>query len=139
MLPAFASFITHRFPWLKKAVTKARRPGAATDPFRSTLDLTFDSLKRRIIGLRLNPMAHLTDLNELQSVVGRYAGQFNLVKAASPLAGAGVFKLLSKNKMANLALVGSGIWFAVNEISTPMLRLVQDQFGFLGSLFGGIR
>jgi hypothetical protein len=84
-------------------------------------------------------MAHLADLNEIQNVVGRYATQYNLVKAAGPLAGTGVLKLVTRNKLVNVALVGSGVWFAVNEISTPMLRMIEDQFGFLGSLFGGIQ
>ena len=84
-------------------------------------------------------MAHLADLNEIRNVVGRYATRYDLVKAAGPLAGTGVLKLVTRNKLVNVALVGSGVWFAVNEISTPMLRMIEDQFGFLGSLFGGIR
>jgi hypothetical protein len=84
-------------------------------------------------------MAHLADLNELQNVVGKYATEYNLVKAAGPLAGAGVMKVVSRHKMVNLALVGSGIWFAVNEISTPMMGMIRDQFGFVDSLFGGMR
>jgi hypothetical protein len=74
-------------------------------------------------------MAHLADLNELQNVVGKYATEYNLVKAAGPLAGAGVMKVVSRHKMVNLALVGSGIW----------LGMIRDQFGFVDSLFGGMR
>ncbi|MGD1072830.1 MAG: hypothetical protein ABSB15_22130 [Bryobacteraceae bacterium] len=81
----------------------------------------------------------MVDLKELQNVVGKYVDQHNLVKAAGPLAGAGILKLMSRNKMVNVALVGSGVWFAANEVSTPMLRLIEDQFGYLGSFFGGLR
>jgi hypothetical protein len=107
------------------------KPPARCGRQRAVTRLTIGILKHRFFLLKLDAMAHLADLHELQNVVGKYATQYNLVKAAAPLAGAGVMKMVSRNKMVHLALVGSGIWFAVNEISTPMMRMIRDQFGFV--------
>jgi hypothetical protein len=83
---------------------------------------------------------HSVNLGELQSVVGKYVDQYNLVVAAGPLTGAGLVKtFLTKNKAVNLAVVGSGVWFAVRELSTPMLHLMEDQFGYLQSLLGAFQ
>ena len=83
---------------------------------------------------------HSVDLGELQRVVGRYVDQYNLVVAAGPLAAATAIKtFVSKNKVVNLAVAGGGVWFAVKELSGPMLQLIQDQFGYLDSLFGAFR
>ena len=80
---------------------------------------------------------HSVNLSELQSVVGKYVDQYNLVVAAGPLTGAGLVKaFITKNKAVNLAMVSSGVWFAVKELSTPMLHLMQDQFGYLQWLLG---
>lgn len=52
-----------------------------------------------------------------------------------------VLKMVTtKNKVVNLAVVGGGVWFAVKEMSTPMVKLISDQFGYLQSIlsaFGG--
>ena len=85
-------------------------------------------------------MGHSVDLSELQHVIGKYVDQYNLLVAAGPLTGAALIKtFVSKNKLVNVALVGSGVWFAVHELSTPMLRLIDDQFGYLQSIFGAFR
>ena len=80
------------------------------------------------------------DLTELQNVVGKYVTQYNLLVAAGPVTVAGVARLaLGKNKLLNLAMAGSGAWFAIKELSGPMLALMQDQAGILASLTSGFR
>jgi hypothetical protein len=78
------------------------------------------------------------DLTDLQNVIGQYMDQHGFVVAAGPLAGAAFVRMfISKSKLATTAVVGSGAWLAVQSISTPMLRLMQEQFGYLQSLLGG--
>ena len=85
-------------------------------------------------------MDHSVNIDELQRVVGKYVDQYNLVVAAGPLTAASVFKLVTpKNKLATVAVVGSTAWLAVQEISTPMMALIRDQFGYLQSLLGSVR
>ena len=79
------------------------------------------------------------DLNQLQDVVQKYVSQYNLLVAAGPVTAASVVKMFTKNKMANLAVVGGGVWFAIQELSTPMLKLMNDQFGYLQSIFSMFR
>jgi hypothetical protein len=82
-------------------------------------------------------VGHSVDLSELQQIVGKYVTQYNLLVAAGPIAAAGIFRLvLGKSKMMNLAMAGAGAWFAVKELSGPMLGLITDQFGYLQSLLG---
>jgi hypothetical protein len=74
--------------------------------------------------------------NLLQSVVGKYAGQANLLIAAGPLTGAALVKtFVANNKAVKFAVAGGGVWFAVKELSGPMMGLMQDQFGYLQSIF----
>ena len=79
------------------------------------------------------------DLYELQNVVTKYVNQYNLLVAAGPLTAASITKLFVRNKLVNIAMVGSGVWFAVQELSTPILHLLQDQFGSLDALLGTFR
>ena len=101
--------------------------------------LTMDVLKLQFIPPKLVPVDHIADITQLQQVVGNYVDQHNLLVAGGPLAGAGILKIVSKNKLTNLALAGGGVWFAVHQISSSVLQVIQDQFGYLGSLIGGVR
>jgi hypothetical protein len=81
---------------------------------------------------------HYVNLSDIQQVVGRYVDQYDLVVAGGPLAAAGFVRaFIAKNKIVSLALVGSTAWFAVKELSGPMLGLMNDQFGYLQSIMGG--
>lgn len=83
-------------------------------------------------------MDHSVNLSELQQVVGRYVDQYQLLVAGGPLAATGLVRtFVGKNKALNLAVGGSAAWFAVKELSGPILRLMGDQFGYLQSLLGG--
>jgi hypothetical protein len=83
---------------------------------------------------------HSVDISEIQRVVGKYATDSNLVTAAAPMAVAGAAKMfLGKNKLVNVAVVGGGVWFAVQEFSTPLLKLMTEQFGYLQSIFASFR
>jgi hypothetical protein len=83
---------------------------------------------------------HVVDLSSLQAVVGKYVQQYNLVVAAGPVTAATLTKaFVTDNKVVNLAVVGGGVWFAVKELSGPMLGLIQDQFGDLQSIFASFR
>jgi hypothetical protein len=83
---------------------------------------------------------HVVDLSSLQAVVGKYVQQYNLVVAAGPVTAATLTKaFVTDNKVVNLAVVGGGVWFAVKELSGPMLGLIQDQFGYLQSIFASFR
>jgi hypothetical protein len=77
------------------------------------------------------------DLTELQNVVSHYMDAHTAV-AAGPLAGAAAVRMfVSKSKLATTAVVAGGAWLAVQSISTPMMRLMQEQFGYLQGLLGG--
>lgn len=83
-------------------------------------------------------MDHYASLSDLQQIVSRYVDQYDLLVAGGPLAAAGFVRtFIAKNKIVSLALAGSTAWFAVKELSGPMLGLMNDQFGFLQSLLGG--
>ncbi len=82
-------------------------------------------------------MAPVVDLTDLQNVVGKYADQHRMIVAAGPITAAAVFRAFTKNKMVNLAVAGGGAWFAIQELAGPAIRLMQQQFGYLNSLFGG--
>jgi hypothetical protein len=84
-------------------------------------------------------VSHSVDLNDLQRVVSQYVEQYNLLVAAGPLTAASITKIFIRNKLVNIAIVGSGVWFATQELSGPALRLIQDQFGYLDSLMGIFR
>jgi hypothetical protein len=78
------------------------------------------------------------DLTELQRVVGKYVDQYNLLVAAGPLTAATVTRaFITNNKIASGAVAATGAWFAVKELSGPMMNLMQDQFGYLMSILGG--
>jgi hypothetical protein len=80
---------------------------------------------------------HTVDLTELQNVVGKYVEKYNLLVAGGPLAASAALKaFVTDNKGVNLAVTASGVWFAVRELSGPILNLMGDQFGYLQSLFG---
>ena len=77
------------------------------------------------------------DLTDLQNAVGLYLQQHNIALAAGPLAAAGLVRtFISKSKLATTGVVVGGAWLAVQSISTPMLQLMQEQFGYLQSLLG---
>ncbi len=78
--------------------------------------------------------------NQLQAVVGKYVQQYDLLVAAGPVtAGMLIKTFIADNKAIRMATVGGGVWFAVREISGPMLGLIQDQFGQLQQVFGMFR
>jgi hypothetical protein len=82
---------------------------------------------------------HFVSLNELQNVVGNYVGKSNLLVAAGPLTAATLIKtFVANNKVMKLAVVGGGVWFAVKAVSGPTLGLIQEQFGYLQSLFASV-
>jgi hypothetical protein len=73
-------------------------------------------------------------------VVGGYVMQTNFLAAAGPLTAAMIAKLVvGKNKLVNLAVAGSAAWFAVQELSSPIQHLMQDQFGYLHQLMSNFR
>lgn len=83
-------------------------------------------------------MDHYANLSDLQQIVSRYVDQYDLLVAGGPLAAAGFVRtFIAKNKVVSLALAGSIAWFAVKELSGPMLGLTTNQFGFLTSILGG--
>ncbi len=85
-------------------------------------------------------MEHTVDLTELQKVAGHYVSQYNLLVAAGPVTAATLTKLfVTRNKLVNLAVVGGGVWFGVQELSGPALKLIADQFGYLQSIFSLFR
>jgi len=82
-------------------------------------------------------VAPVVDLTDLQNVVGKYADQHKLIVAAGPLTASAIVRTFTRNKTVTMAVVGGGVWFAMQELAGPSLRLMQEQFGYLGSLFGG--
>lgn len=84
-------------------------------------------------------MEHSVDLNELQRVVTKYVDQYNLVVAAGPVTAASVVKIFTRNKAVNVAVVGGGVWLAVQELSKPMMDLMNSQFGYLQYIFSMFR
>jgi hypothetical protein len=89
---------------------------------------------------KIGIVIHTVDLSEIQNIVSKYTSQTNLLTAAGPVTAATVVKMIAgKNKLASLAVVGGGTWFAVQEFSGPLMHLMQDQFGYLQELFGAFR
>lgn len=84
-------------------------------------------------------MQHTVNIDELQRVVHKYVDDYNLLVAAGPFTAASVLKMVSKNKMANVAMVGGGAWFAVQELSKPMLDLINNEFGYLQSILSNFK
>lgn len=85
-------------------------------------------------------MDHTVNLTDIQQVVMKYVDQYHLVKAAGPMTGAMLVKtFVSDSKPVNLLVVSSGIWFAVQELSGPMIGLFSDQFGYLQQILGMIK
>jgi hypothetical protein len=83
---------------------------------------------------------HFASLNQLQHVVGKYVQQYDLVVAAGPVTAATVVKtFITDNKLAKFAVVGSGVWFAVREVSGPALAVITEQFGYLEQLLSGFK
>ena len=71
-------------------------------------------------------------------MVGKYVEQHNLIVAAGPFTAAALTRtFITKNKLVSGAMVASGTWLAVQELSGPMLNLMRDQFGYLQALIGG--
>jgi hypothetical protein len=80
---------------------------------------------------------YYVNLSDLQQIVGKYVNRYDLLVAGGPLAAAGFVRtFILKNKIMSLAVAGSAAWFAVKELSGPMLGLMQDQFGYLQSILG---
>jgi hypothetical protein len=84
-------------------------------------------------------VAPVIDLTELQRVVGKYSDQHNLIFAAGPLTAASLVRVFTKNKLVTGAVVAGGAWMAMQELSGPMLKLMQDQFGYLQGLLEAFR
>jgi len=79
----------------------------------------------------------VVDLTDLQRVVGKYVEQHNLIVAAGPLAAATTVRaFVSKNKLVTGAVVAGGAWLATQELSGSVVKLMQEQFGYLQSLLG---
>jgi hypothetical protein len=77
------------------------------------------------------------DLTELQHVVGKYVDQYNLLVAAGPFTAATLTRtFITKNKLVSVAMTAGGVWFAIQELASPAVRLIDDQFGNLGAIFG---
>lgn len=82
-------------------------------------------------------MDHSVNLTELQQVVGKYVDQYQLLVAAGPVTAAGLTRMvLGPNKVISGAVKASTAWFAVKELSGPVLNLLNDQFGYLQNIFG---
>ncbi len=82
-------------------------------------------------------MDHSVNLSDLTQVVGQYVDKYQLLTAGGPLAATGIVRaFVTKNKAISVALTGSTVWFAVKELSGPMLGLMQDQFGYFQQLVG---
>ena len=80
------------------------------------------------------------NLSDLQAVVGKYVDQYQLVAAGGPLVASGILRtIVKKNKIVSLAVAGSTVWFAVKELSGPMMGLIQDQFGQLEAVIGSFK
>lgn len=85
-------------------------------------------------------MDHSVNLSELQAIVGKYVDQYNLLVAAGPVTAAALAKaVFGKNKLVNTAVVGGGAWFAIQELSGPMLKLMNEQFGYLQSIMSSFK
>jgi hypothetical protein len=83
---------------------------------------------------------HYVNLSDLQQVIGKYVDQYQLVAAGRRLAATGIVRMfVTKNKIVSMAVAGSTVWFAVKELSGPVLGLIQDQFGYLQSLLESVR
>lgn len=73
--------------------------------------------------------------------MAKYVTRYDLLIAAGPVTAATLIKtFITDNKLIKFAVVGSGIWFAVREISGPLLGIMTDQFNALQQIlsnFGG--
>jgi hypothetical protein len=74
------------------------------------------------------------DLTDLQHAIGQYTDQHSLLMSAGPFTAAAAVRTVTKNKLATVAVVTSGAWLAIHNLSAPMMKLIQDQFGNLDSL-----
>jgi hypothetical protein len=85
-------------------------------------------------------VAPAVDLTEIQRVVGKYVDQHNLLVAAGPLTASTLVRtFVTNNKLVSGAVAASGAWFAVKELSGPVLGLIQDQFGYLQFILGNFQ
>jgi hypothetical protein len=85
-------------------------------------------------------VGHSVNIYDLQRVVVYYFGRYNLFVAAGPLAAALLIRAFSGNRrwlnrLADMAVAGSCIWFAALEIPSSMLHLITSQFDHLESMF----
>jgi hypothetical protein len=97
-------------------------------------------LRDYCLGPRIKFVVHTVDLTQLQGIVGKYVDKYQLLSAGGPLAATSLTKaFVTSNKAVNVAVGASGAWFAVKELSGPMLNLIHSQFGYLESLFGMFR
>lgn len=77
-------------------------------------------------------MYHPESFVELQRIVGKYVTRYDLLVAAGPVTAATLIRtFITDNKLVKFAVVGTGIWFAVREISGPLLWMMMDQFNTL--------
>jgi hypothetical protein len=64
--------------------------------------------------------------------------QHGLIVSAGPFTAAAAARIFfGKSKIISTAMTAGGAWMAVQLISGPMLKLMQEQFGYLSSLLGG--
>jgi hypothetical protein len=83
-------------------------------------------------------VAPSVDLSDLQNAVGQIMDQHGLIVTAGPFTAAAAARIfIGKNKIISTALTAGGAWMAVHLISGPMLKLMQNQFGYLSSLLRG--
>ena len=81
------------------------------------------------------------NLEILQQIAGKYLNPASLLVAGGPLALAGLVRICvaKKSKFTSLALAGGTGWFAIKELSGPVMGLIQDNFGQLQSVLGSTR
>lgn len=85
-------------------------------------------------------MSNLDSLNQLQAIAGKYIQQYDLLVAAGPVTAAMLIRtFITDNKALKFATMGGGIWFAVREVSGPMLGMIQSTFGQLQSVFSAFQ
>lgn len=60
-----------------------------------------------------------------------------MIMAAGPFASATLLRaFVTKSKVASTAVVAGGAWMTIHMLSGSTLRMIQEQFGYLESLFG---
>ena len=86
-------------------------------------------------------MAPSVDISELQRTMVQYADRHaSLFMAAGPFTALSLVRaFITKNKLVSGVLTAGGVGLAMQGISGPMLKLMNDQFGYLIGLLGSVR